>query len=138
MNKISERDFWDGYGWQLYLDDIRNPPNTEKFVIARTAQEAKDLVLEKGCPIYISFDHDLGYKVPESKDEIIIVGPENTTEETGYDFAKWLIEQDQNGIIEIPEDFSFNVHSANPIGAKNIHSILMSYLKFKAEHKDGK
>ena len=133
MNKISERD--DGYGWQLFLDDIRNPPTRENFVIARTAQEAKDLVMQKGCPIYISFDHDLGYKLPKDMNSpILVVGPENTEEETGYDFAKWLIEQDQNGTIEIPEDFGWQIHSANPIGKKNIEGILDSYLRFRKEH----
>ncbi len=113
MIKLSIRD-----SWILYLDDIRNPKDGKPWVIARTLQEAKDLVIQKGCPSFISFDHDL------------------SPNETGHDFAKWLTEQDMDGKIDIPKDFGFFVHSANPVGGGNIESILNSYLKFKRENHD--
>ena len=50
----------------------------------------------------IDFDHDLG----EGK--------------SGYDFAKWLLENEVR-----PE--SFHVHSMNPVGAKNIYQLLTHY-----------
>jgi hypothetical protein len=117
--------------WILYLDDVRDPKDGKPWVVARTAEQAKNLILQNGMPDFISFDHDLGYTLPENDTNgIFMVGPEKS-EETGYDFAKWLIEQDQNGKTTFSDNFGFFVHSANPIGAKNIQNIIESYLKFK-------
>jgi len=69
------------------------------------------MILEYGCPNYISFDYDLGKNAP-----------------TGYDFAKWLIEEHVSKNIRIPANFDFNVHSANPVNAKNISEYLKQYL----------
>lgn len=105
--------------YKLYLDDIRVPvhvgsgfKDTPGWLMARTYDEAVNLVQLHGCPIYISFDHDLG--------------DENA--KTGYDFAKWLVDQDLDNNI-IPTEFEFNVHSANPVGAANITNLLDAYLK---------
>lgn len=98
---------------RLYLDDIRNP-KSEGFIVVRSVEDAISFVKENGIPNYISFDHDLGDNVP-----------------SGYDFAKWLVEESLDGNLNFPEDFDFNVHSANPVGAKNIQSILENYLNFK-------
>lgn len=100
--------------WTLFLDDERFPKIEENFVIARNFNEAVELVRARGCPSFISFDHDLGDNSP-----------------TGKDFANWLIESDLNGEINLPDDFKFHVHSANPVGRDNIISILNSYLLFK-------
>ena len=98
---------------KLFLDDVRQPPGDD-FIICRSFDEALNYVKEQGCPNFISFDHDLGW------------GPD------GYDFAKWLIKLDDesNGKF-IPKDFIFGVHSANPIGAKNIRTVLDNWLSFK-------
>ncbi|WP_371131695.1 cyclic-phosphate processing receiver domain-containing protein [Sulfuricurvum sp.] len=53
---------------------------------------------------------------------------------SGYDFAKWLVEMDMDGKIHIPEDFYFTVHSANPVGAKNIQEYLRNYLLCRNRH----
>lgn len=108
--KFSQRD-----SWILFLDDKRNPKDGRPWTVARNVQEAKDLVLQRGMPKYISFDHDLE---PEPKPN-------------GFQFAKWLTEMDMDGKIEIPLDFAWNVHSANPDGAKNIQGILNSYMAHK-------
>jgi len=50
---------------------------------------------------------------------------------SGYDIAKWLVEMDIAGKYLIPEDFEFNVHSANPIGKENIETYLNNYLEFR-------
>lgn len=105
---------------KMYLDDIRIPSDSS-FIIIRSFSEAVSFVLQNEVPSFISFDHDLGMK-------------EGKLLETGYDFAKWLVENDIEGIIFIPEDFSFNVHSANPVGSRNIESYLNNYLKFKKEN----
>ena len=61
---------------------------------------------------FISFDHDLG------------------TGKNGLDCAKALIEYDMdNGILN--DSFDFYVHSMNPVGAKNIRSLMSNYLDQK-------
>lgn len=84
--------------------------------MVRSFEEAVQFVRENGVPKFISFDHDLG----EGK--------------SGYDFAKWLVQGDLHGSLEIPKDFSYEVHSQNPVGAKNIDSLLSNYLRFKEAH----
>ena len=103
---------------KLYLDDIREPKN-EYDVIVRSYDEAVDSISQNGIPNFISFDHDLG------------LNSDGTVAKSGYDFAKWLVEQSLDEILEFPEDFSFYVHSANPIGKHNLESILSNYLLFK-------
>ena len=104
--------------YTMFLDDIRTPK--EKYdVIARSYDEATSYILKYGMPNFISFDHDLGC---DENSNIL---------NSGYDLAKWLVEQSLNEVLEFPEDFTFQVHSANPIGKNNIKSILNSYLKFK-------
>lgn len=92
---------------KLYLDDLRTIP--DGFYGVRTYENAIRFVGYCGIPNYISFDHDLG------------------EEKTGYDFAKWLVEQDLCGSNKFPDDFEFNVHSANPVGVKNIEGLFKSY-----------
>jgi hypothetical protein len=98
--------------YKLFLDDIRQAPDSS-WIIARTYEEAVDIVIERGFPNMISFDHDLGYNQP-----------------TGKDFANFLIDVD---LIDdsMPDDFHYIIHSANLVGAENIKSILDRYLQFK-------
>jgi hypothetical protein len=101
--------------WSMYIDDERTPKTTDReWVIVRSVDEAIRMILDRGFPSYISFDHDLGERV-----------------RTGHDFAKWIVESDLSGLIQIPNDFKYNVHSANPVGAKNIIGTLDGYLEFK-------
>lgn len=107
---------------KLYLDDIRNLPN-ESYTLVRSYDEALKYVKENGIPAFISFDHDLGV---DENEKLL---------PTGYDFAKYLVDMDMNNILVFPKDFSFYVHSANPVGKQNIESYLNGYLKFKNEKK---
>lgn len=50
---------------------------------------------------------------------------------TGYDFAKWMVDMDMENIYKFSKDFTFNVHSANPVGKANIESYLNNYLSFR-------
>lgn len=117
----------------LFLDDERMPGDVTWVIIGgvgswgtdwqivRSLQEAKEWVTKNGFPDVISFDHDLGinHYVGDYSDG-----------NTGYDFAKWLIEYDiDTGTM--PSDFKFTVHSKNPIGSENIRSILENYIRFK-------
>lgn len=102
-------------GQALFLDDERFPVDDgHQWIIVRTFDEAVSYVQKHGMPKYASFDHDLG----DGKN--------------GYDFVKWLVEQDltQNGTI-IKEDFTFYTHSQNPIGVANINAYLQHYLEVK-------
>ena len=98
---------------KLYIDDIRDP-KTDGFVVVRSYAEAVGYIRKNGCPNFISFDHDLG-----TADDL-----------TGFDVAKWLVERDldSNGTF-LPEDFDYFVHSANPVGANNIHGLFKNYLE---------
>lgn len=100
----------------LYIDDLRNPKTNRDWTVVRSFEEAVEFMEKSGCPNYISFDHDLG----------------DVGTKTGKDIANWLVEKEQ--ILEgrfIPEDFEFNVHSANPVGAENIAGLLKRYLEFR-------
>ena len=104
--------------WAIYIDDERTPKTgSYEWAVVRSVEDAKALIVERGCPTYISFDHDLGEDCA-----------------TGFDFAKWLVESDLDGKITIPRDFLFNVHSANPAGAANIRGLMVGYLEFR-KHK---
>jgi hypothetical protein len=94
---------------KLYLDDIRVTPQGYDLR-AYTAAEAIDM-LKTGTVTFISFDHDLG--------------PERAG--TGYDVAKWIEEQ-----VHTNPDFtmpSWDVHSGNPVGARNINMAMLSAME---------
>ena len=98
---------------KLFLDDIRIPTSSG-YAVVRSYDAAVHFMRENGCPEFISFDHDLG----EAK------------EHSGYDVAKWMIERDMNDNGKfIPKDFSYRVHSMNPVGKENIEGLLDGYLK---------
>ena len=105
--------------WWLFIDDERFPIDKylDTFTIARTYDEGVQLCEHRGCPQFISFDHDLGL---ESL--------------TGHDFAKYLIERDLDldGAF-IPDNFTFYVHSANSVGRENIQKLLDNYLAHRAK-----
>ncbi|MFY9075957.1 hypothetical protein CRU99_13530 [Malaciobacter mytili] len=100
---------------KLYLDDLRPLPDNS-YILVRSYEEATKFVNKYGIPSFISFDHDLGV----DKNEKLLP--------TGYDFAKWLVEMDMDKIYLFPENFSFKVHSANPVGKINIETYLNNYL----------
>lgn len=104
--------------WSLFLDDERFPtldPN-KNWIIARTFDQAVDLVRVNGMPNFVSFDHDLGEDL------------------SGYDFAQYICGLDQisnDFRNKFPHKFDYYVHSQNPVGKKNIECFMDNYLKFK-------
>ena len=98
--------------WKLFLDDERYPVDNS-MIIARSFDEAVELVMKNGMPVFISFDHDLG---PNMK--------------TGFDFVKWMVDAIQDGRVDISDNFCYDVHSQNPIGKKNIIGLLNPFLEF--------
>ncbi len=103
---------------KIYLDDIRTPSNND-FIILRSYKEAVEYIKNNGIPHYVSFDHDLGC---DEKENIL---------PSGFDFAKYLVDMDIKKKYCFPNNFQFNVHSANPIGKENIQSLLNNYLLFR-------
>ena len=98
-------------GWNLFLDDLRFSSD-RNAVVARSDDEARRMVIERGCPSFVSFDFHLGNGCA-----------------TGLDFANWLIEMDRKGRVMLADDFSFEVHSSDPVGARKIRQVLVDYLR---------
>ncbi len=96
----------------MFIDDERMPAgNADDWRIVRSSDEAKQVVTSLGVPEFISFDHDLG------------------GEDTAMVFVDWLIAAHLDGVIStFPA--AFDVHSQNPIGARNIRMKMQSYLEF--------
>ena len=97
----------------LFLDDERSPAEKDgvSWIVFRTVETFLSHVTEHGLSDGISFDHDLG------------------TDKNGNDAAKGLIELFLDGAIEPKNDFTFYVHSQNPIGAVNIRSNMQYLIK---------
>lgn len=119
---------------KLFLDDIRIPKdaiglvpsNLNQFywendwIIVRNYYEFCNYMQKFGLPDFISFDHDLAdehYGDFEFSDY---------KEKTGYECAKWLVDWCLENGLQIPD---YIVHSANPIGKKNIESYLINASK---------
>ena len=98
----------------LFLDDERFPIYNDKYDtrIARTVENAMKLVKTRGIPIRISFDHDLGLDTG-----------------SGLDFAKAFCNYLMDNNLALPDNFSYTIHSQNPVGSENIKSYMESYLK---------
>lgn len=99
----------------LYIDDVRPcPPDFDLHAL-----NGKDalLAISTGKIIGISFDHDLG---PEP-------------EMTGYDVAKQIEEWAYAGKIKRME---WQIHSANPVGRKNIEMAMMNADKYWSKHEN--
>lgn len=101
--------------FKMFLDDERFPPEDHNdFYIARSSNDAIEMFKICGCPDFISFDHDLG------------------GEDTAMAVIHWMIDMDiESEFNFIPNDFSFYVHSQNPIGVKNIQGLMNGYLEFR-------
>lgn len=104
---------------KLFLDDTRQPPDMTWDVV-RNYQQFVEYITKQGVPDVISFDHDLAfehYPLTESHPDPETILYDIYTEKTGYDCAKWLVE---NGY----EVKRWMVHSMNPVGARNIRFVL--------------
>lgn len=100
----------------LFLDDVRDVPqwildDEREHHVARSGHMFFMFLKEYGSPEHIAFDHDLGF------------GPD------GYDVAKFFGRGVQNGTYTLSENFSFSVHSANPVGAENIRAYMIDIVK---------
>lgn len=104
---------------KLFLDDVRKPPDATWDVV-RSYEQFVAYIEANGVPEVISFDHDLAdqhYLIDEENPDSGKIPYEKYAEKTGYDCAKWLVE---NGY----EVKRWMVHSMNPGGAANIRFAL--------------
>lgn len=123
--------------WNLFLDDIRDvdyvKDDGREYVLARSVADAMVLIIQNGLPSHVAFDHDLGWDTLQPiEGSFLIAAPTQGKElPSGFDFAKWLVEFDINGFHDIPETFTWSIHSSNPVGAENINGLLTGYMKHK-------
>lgn len=113
----------------IYLDDIRTPKVPGDWVVVRSYDEFVETVDRIGFEniALISLDHDLGPSAMAEWHTNVYTNYtldyNNITEKTGYDCAKWLVEQWIGG-----KPFIKTVtHSANAIGAGNITGLINNY-----------
>ena len=114
---------------RIYLDDVRTPILKDEWVVVRNYEEFVEKVTEIGLENIelISLDHDLGDSAMKEWHTNVYhnykLDYDNITEKTGYDVAKWLVEQWMNGqpVVEV------YTHSANAIGSANIMGLLNNY-----------
>lgn len=120
----------------LFLDDVRMPEaafhytmnpiyRNWKWVVVRDYNEFVEHIEKYGMPRFISFDHDLA---DVEYDPVTQRESFSYHEMTGYECAKWLVEYCIDNDEELPD---YYVHSANPVGAKNIHGYLENFLRAK-------
>lgn len=102
--------------YKIYLDDERTP-KTKNWYIVRNYNDFVNTIKLHGMPSEISFDHDIA-----SYDE-------SGKEMTGLDAAHFVVDYCIDNNLQCPK---FNVHSANPVGADNIKSLLNSFIKHQS------
>ena len=111
-------------GYNLFLDDVRTVEMVwEKvpapgFVIIRSYNDFVACIKKWGLPDLISFDNDLGLDANGD------VAPD------GYAAAKWLVYESGLDLRQL----RFHVHSANPVAAGQINSLLNNYIQFLKDH----
>jgi hypothetical protein len=124
---------------KLFLDDVRSPKDAiglvpdkhNKFYwendwdVVRNYDEFVQYLEVNGAPEFVSFDHDLGdTAMDEYFRNVATKGTldyDNIKEKTGLDCAKFLVEYCADENQPLPE---YLVHSANPVGKKNIELFL--------------
>jgi hypothetical protein len=118
----------------IYLDDVRTPTqgvgeSNQPWVIVRSYDEFVEKVNEIGLENIqmISLDHDLGESAMKEWNTNVYhnykLDYDNITEKTGYDCAKWLVEQWMDGKPVV----TVITHSANAIGSANIMGYINNY-----------
>jgi hypothetical protein len=113
---------------RIYLDDIRTPDDGN-WVVVRSYDEFVAAVEDIGLSNIetVSLDHDLGDSAMKEWHTNVYhnykLDYNNITEKTGYDCAKWLVEQwlDGRPVVDV------YTHSANAIGSANIMGLINNY-----------
>ena len=130
---------------KIYLDDVRTPVEKD-WQVVRNFYELSDLVQKVGLNNIdvISLDHDLGDSAMTEYHTNVSpnykLSYENIDEKTGYDAAKFLVDEfyklnperlemsrsdKKKEPIKFPDVYT---HSANPIGSANILGYINNFL----------
>lgn len=119
--------------YNLFLDDYRDPKDValycrvgdiplyihREWVIVKNYEEFVAILMERGIPDMVSFDHDLAEE------------PQNHKEKTGLECARYLISL----LAPAGEPFPFyRIHSMNPVGADNIENEIQNYERNKGRY----
>ncbi len=99
--------------YALFIDDERDPTKSRNWISARTSTEAFHVIMTRGIPEFISFDHDLG--------------GDDTSMIFLRKFIDYLITR---GIKTFPD---YYVHSQNPVGSKNLEGLIASFGRYWIE-----
>ena len=130
---------------KIYLDDVRTPKDKD-WLVVRNYHEFVNLVQKLGLKNIgtISLDHDLGDSAMNEYHTNVSpnfkLDYNNISEKTGYDAAKFLVDEFYS---QYPERLVMNyfdkkkepimfpivlTHSANPIGSANICGYINNFL----------
>lgn len=120
---------------KLYLDDKRIPIE-DGYTVVENVVQFIEFLLKNGIPDFISFDHDLAaehynssmyFSHPDKYNSLY-----NTFKEpTGLHACEYLIWYCQKNNVPLPV---CNVHSANPVGSKNIYNSLVEACVLKGQN----
>jgi hypothetical protein len=113
---------------KIYLDDVRTPVDKD-WTVVRNYDEFVSTVMYIGLGNIdlISLDHDLGDTAMAEWHRNVYhnytLDYNNIKEKTGYDCAKWLVDQWMEGqpVVDV------YTHSANAIGSANIMGYINNY-----------
>ena len=111
---------------RMWLDDIRPKPEGYDMEYKTYHEFSAHLFIFSVYDwkiSHVSFDHDLGGDKDPWGNEL-----------TGMSCAKALVRYDFEHDL-LTNDFTFNVHSANPVGTENIRCYLNNYLRLKKEEE---
>lgn len=97
--------------YKLFLDDLRPPPDSS-WIVVRSVDAAVLYCNSYGIPREMSLDHDLG-------------GGDDAPA-----FLRYLIDRCIDAQDFDPTQIIFNVHSANPVGVKNLNGLWESFIEF--------
>lgn len=99
---------------KLWLDDMRPLPTEPGWVLARSVNEAIE-IMKKETVSFASLDHDLGYFASEGGD--------------GVKLILWMAENES-----WPTE-GIQIHSMNPVGAQNMMALVERYAPYKASRR---
>lgn len=119
--------------YTIFLDDLRSIGDVElyvnktndyivdvvsRFIICRDYDEAVALIKSKGrLPQYISFDNDLG------EDDF------GKNKKEGRHLVNWIVDALLDEKYQLPNNFEFFVHSANPVAKDYIQGTMENIIK---------
>lgn len=107
---------------KVWLDDVRVPPKGWLWV--KSYDEAVECFQEnEGGVLDCSLDHDLGFEEAAQGKNIFDLANYNYNNValTGYDFVRWIMEHEAWPLK------SLGIHSANPVGARNMMGVIERY-----------